>query len=76
MKQAEVKAEVHRILGETISIGGHVEWIIATLARRFAGSSAIGTKRQWEDLKSHINEEGLNPGLQKELEAMAKKLEP
>ena len=72
VKRANVKSEVHRILGETISIGGHVEWIIATLARRFVGSSAIRTNRQWEDLKRHINEEGLKPGLQKEVEAVGK----
>jgi len=70
VKQANVKSEVHCILGETISIGGHVEWIIATLAHRFVGSSAKRTNRQWEDLKRHINEEGLKPGLQKEVEAM------
>ncbi len=72
LKRANVKSEVHRILGETISIGGHVEWIIATLARRFAGSTKSRAGFQWEDLKIHIVSKGLKPTLQNELEAVTK----
>ena len=62
-----VKAEVYCIRGETVSIGGAMEWIIAELARRFAHTTEKKPKRQWGDLKRYIKTEGLNPALQDEL---------
>jgi len=66
-----VKTEVYRIRGETVSIGGSVEWIIGTLAWEFAGSTRKGTKHQWENLKAYIMSQGLNASLQPELVAVA-----
>ena len=67
----QVKAEVYRIRGETVSIGGSVEWVIGTFARKFAASTQMETGRLWEDLKGYISQEGLNSRLQPELAAVA-----
>lgn len=63
----DVKAEVHRLRGETVSIGGMVEWIIATLASRFAQSKKKSPRAQWNDLKRHIKSTGLKEDLRPDL---------
>jgi len=64
---ADVKVEIYRLRGETVSIGGMVEWIIATIAGRFAQSKKKNPKAQWNDLKRHITSIGLRKHLQAEL---------
>lgn len=67
MIDVDVKAEVYSLRGETVSIGGMVEWVIATLASRFARSKKKNSRAQWNDLKRHIKSKGLKEDLRDEL---------
>ena len=66
--EPDLKTEIHRLRGETVSMGGMVEWIIAVLAGRFARSKKVRPRAQWNDLKRHIKSEGLKPELIAELQ--------
>lgn len=72
----DLKAEVYRLRGETVSIGGMVEWIIATLAGRFTQSKKKNPKGQWNDLKRHIESTGLKEGTRAELGSVNDYFEP
>ena len=65
--EEDVKAEVYRLRGETVSIGGMVELLIATLANRFALSKKKKPKAQWKVLKNYIKSAGLEQDLQAEI---------
>lgn len=65
--EVDVKAEVYRLRGETVSIGGMVELLIAILANRFARSKKRKPRAQWKDLKGYIKSAGLTQDVREEV---------
>jgi hypothetical protein len=72
----DVEAEIYRLRGETVSVGGMVELLIATLARRFAGSKKKRSRAQWKDLKGYLKSTDLQKGLQDELAGVNRYFKP
>ena len=71
-----IKTETYLLRGETVSIGGTLEWILQNLARRFSKSESTKPSRLWDDLKSYITASGLNPELQSEIRAVSEYFRP
>jgi hypothetical protein len=53
-------------------VGGAVEWCIHQLATVLASSTESESFRQWEAVKRELNQRGLGPTLQPQLQAMAR----
>ena len=71
-----VKAETYCIRGETVAVGGALEWILGILAGRFARSLARMAGQKWDDLKKHIETQSLDSGLRKEIGAVGNYFAP
>jgi hypothetical protein len=72
----DLKVEIYSLRGETVSVGGMAEWIIATLASRFEQSRRKNPRAQWTDLKRHIKSKGLNVDLQRQIADVTRYFEP
>lgn len=66
--ERDLKDEVYRLRGETVSIGGVVEVMIGTLAGRFARSGKRKPGAQWKALKGYLKSAGLKTDLQDEID--------